>query len=97
MLRHAGEAAGFLKAIANEQRLCILCTLLDAPLTVGELNGRVELSQSALSQHLAVLRAGGLVEAERHGQSIIYSVPEGQVRRVLDVLHDIFCREESRA
>jgi ArsR family transcriptional regulator, virulence genes transcriptional regulator len=91
MLKHAGEAAGFLKALANEQRLCILCTLLDKPLSVGDLNEEVDLSQSALSQHLAVLREGGLVEAERLGQTIMYSVPEGEVRRVLAVLHDIFC------
>ena len=91
MLKHAGEAAAFLKAIANEQRLCILCTLLDEPLSVGDLNSQVELSQSALSQHLAVLRAGGLVEAERLGQTIMYSVPEGEVRRVLAVLQEIFC------
>ncbi len=91
MLKHAGEAAVFLKALANEQRLCILCSLLETPLAVGDLNERVELSQSALSQHLAVLRDGGLVKAERQGQTIRYSVPEGEVRLVLSVLHDIFC------
>jgi DNA-binding transcriptional ArsR family regulator len=91
MLKHAGEAAVLLKALANEQRLCILCSLLERPLAVGELNEQVELSQSALSQHLAVLRDGGLVEAERQGQTIRYSVPEGEVRLVLSVLHDIFC------
>jgi DNA-binding transcriptional ArsR family regulator len=61
-------------------------------LAVGELNEKVELSQSALSQHLAVLREHGLVEAERDGQQVRYSVPEGDVHRVLAVLHDIFCR-----
>lgn len=91
MLRHAGEAAAFLKALANQQRLYILCSLLDRPLAVGELNGQVELSQSALSQHLAVLREGGLVTAEREGQTIRYFVPEGQVRRMLATLQDIFC------
>lgn len=91
ILAHAAEASDFLKALANEQRLCILCSLLDRPLTVGELNAEVDLSQSALSQHLAVLREGGLVTAERQAQSITYSVPEGDVRRVLGVLQDIFC------
>jgi DNA-binding transcriptional ArsR family regulator len=91
MLAHAGDAAAFLKALANEQRLCILCSLLERPLAVGELNEKVTLSQSALSQHLGVLREAGLVEAERQGQTIRYSVPEGAVHRVLSVLHEIFC------
>jgi ArsR family transcriptional regulator, virulence genes transcriptional regulator len=96
MLAHAGEAAIFLKALANEQRLCILCSLLERPLAVGELNGKVKLSQSALSQHLGVLRESGLVDAERRGQTIEYSIPEGEVRRVLSILHDIFCSQEGR-
>jgi DNA-binding transcriptional ArsR family regulator len=96
MLEHAGEAAGFLKALANEQRLCILCSLLEKPLAVGELNGKVKLSQSALSQHLGVLREGGLVHAKRQGQTIRYSIPEGDARRVLSVLHDIFCGKRPR-
>ncbi|MEQ1579007.1 MAG: metalloregulator ArsR/SmtB family transcription factor [Steroidobacteraceae bacterium] len=91
ILAHAAEASAFLKALANEQRLCILCTLLEKPLSVSELNEEVDLSQSALSQHLAVLREGGLVAAERQAQTITYSVPEGDVRRVLGVLQDIFC------
>ena len=91
ILAHAAEASAFLKALANEQRLCILCTLLDRPLSVSELNAEVDLSQSALSQHLAVLREGGLVAAERQAQTVTYSVPDGDVRRVLGVLQDIFC------
>lgn len=91
ILAHAAEASAFLKALANEQRLCILCTLLDRPLSVSELNAEVDLSQSALSQHLAVLREGGLVAAERQAQTITYSVPDGDVRRVLGVLQDVFC------
>jgi DNA-binding transcriptional ArsR family regulator len=91
ILAHAAEASAFLKALANEQRLCILCALLDKPLSVSELNEEVDLSQSALSQHLAVLRAGGMVTAERQAQTITYSVPDGDVRRVLGVLQDIFC------
>lgn len=91
--RHAGEAAVFLKALANEQRLCILCTLLEQALTVGELNTEVDLSQSALSQHLAVLRAAGLVVTARQGQTIRYSVPAGEVRQLLATLHEIFCAD----
>ena len=56
MLRQAPHAAALLRALANEQRLAILCVLLDGPLSVGEINRQLPLSQSALSQHLAVLR-----------------------------------------
>ena len=97
MFEQAGEATLFLKALANEQRLCILCSLLETPLAVGELNAKVKLSQSALSQHLGVLRENGLVDAERQGQTIRYSIPPGDVRRVLSVLHDIFCGDNAHS
>lgn len=91
MHAHAGEAAGLLKALGNEQRLLILCSLLEGPLSVGELNERVDLSQSALSQHLALLREAGLVASRRESQSIIYSLPTGPVMQVLAVLQNIYC------
>jgi len=92
MQPHAHEAAELLKALANEQRLMILCHLVQGPLSVGELNERVPLSQSALSQHLAVLRETGIVETERESQSVRYSLPAGVVTRLLGVLHEEFCK-----
>jgi ArsR family transcriptional regulator, virulence genes transcriptional regulator len=89
--RYAGEAAALLKALANEQRLSILCSLLDGPLSVGQLNEKVELSQSALSQHLAVLREGGLVETEKEAQTVYYSLAAGPAQKVLSTLKDIYC------
>ena len=89
---HAREAAQLLKALGNEQRLLILCHLLDGPLSVGELNQRVDLSQSALSQHLGLLREFGLVETRREAQTIFYSLPDGPVVRVMALLQDIYCR-----
>jgi DNA-binding transcriptional ArsR family regulator len=91
MQAYAGEAAQLMKALGNEQRLLILCNLLDGPLSVGELNQRIELSQSALSQHLALLRELGLVETRREAQTIFYSLPDGPVVRVMAVLQDIYC------
>ncbi len=91
MQPHALEAAELLKALANEQRLMILCHLLQGPLAVGQLNERVPLSQSALSQHLAVLRESGVVHTEREAQSVWYSLPAGVVRRLIAVLHEEFC------
>jgi ArsR family transcriptional regulator, virulence genes transcriptional regulator len=91
MHEHAAEAAQLLKALGNEQRLLILCNLLDKPLSVGELNEKVALSQSALSQHLALLREAGLVETRREAQSIYYSLPPGPVIRVMALMQEIYC------
>ncbi len=92
MQPHSREAAELLKALANEQRLMILCHLVQGPLAVGDLNERVPLSQSALSQHLAVLRESGIVHTERESQSVRYSLPAGVVTRLLNVLHEEFCK-----
>jgi DNA-binding transcriptional ArsR family regulator len=91
MQEHVGEAAHLLKALGNDQRLLILCNLLEGPLSVGELNQRLDLSQSALSQHLALLREAGLVSTRREAQTIHYSLPDGPVVRVMEVLQDIYC------
>lgn len=93
MHAHASDAARLLKTLGNEQRLLIVCNLLERPLTVGELNERVDLSQSALSQHLAVLREEGVVETSREAQSIRYSLPAGPVTRVMALLQEIYCSE----
>jgi DNA-binding transcriptional ArsR family regulator len=92
MQPHAHAVAQMLKALANEQRLMILCHLVQGPLSVGQLNERVPLSQSALSQHLAVLRQAGVLNAERDAQSVTYSLPSGAVTRLLGVLHAEFCK-----
>ncbi|KAA8920273.1 metalloregulator ArsR/SmtB family transcription factor [Xanthomonas sacchari] len=91
MRAHASEAARLLKALGNEKRLLLLCLLVDHEQSVGELNARVELSQSALSQHLALLREDGLVQTRREGQTIYYSLVPGPVQRILEVLHGIYC------
>jgi ArsR family transcriptional regulator, virulence genes transcriptional regulator len=88
---HAAEAAQLLKALGNEQRLHILCNLIGGPLSVGELNARIELSQSALSQHLGLLRELGLVATRREAQTIYYSLPGGPVLRVMALLQEIYC------
>jgi len=97
MHAHVGDAAQLLKALGNEQRLHILCNLLERPLPVGELNERLDLSQSALSQHLALLRDAGLVETRREAQSIYYSLPAGPVTRIMALLQDIYCRGNPQA
>src|SRR5512139_1705776 len=71
---NAAEAARLLRALSNENRLMLLCLLFEGEKTVGELNASLPLSQSALSQHLAVLRDEGLVKTRREAQSIYYGL-----------------------
>lgn len=91
MRAHAGDAARLLRALANDKRLMLLCLLFDGERSVGELNARVDLSQSALSQHLAVLRQDGLVRTRRDGQTILYALADGPALRVIETLHGIYC------
>ena len=87
----AGEAAKLLNAMANPKRLLILCNLLDQEMHVSQLEDRVGLAQSALSQHLAKLRAWGLVQARRDGQQVHYSLASDAVREILATLYGIYC------
>jgi len=91
MQLHATDAAGLMKALGNESRLMILCSLADRERSVGELNDLVPLSQSALSQQLARLRRQGLVETRRESQQIFYALADGPADRVIHLLHDIYC------
>ncbi len=91
MQAHAADAAGLMKALGNESRLMILCLLAEAERSVGELDAIMPLSQSALSQHLARLRAEGMVETRRESQTIFYSLACGPAERIIQLLHDIFC------
>jgi DNA-binding transcriptional ArsR family regulator len=92
LARQAGEAAQLLKLLGNEKRLLMLCFLATrGEMTVGELVDAVKLSQSALSQHLARLRADGLVTFRRTSQTLHYSVADKRALRVLQVLKEIYC------
>jgi ArsR family transcriptional regulator, virulence genes transcriptional regulator len=94
MAQHAEKAAQFLKLMANPHRLMILCHLLDQELSVSELNQHLPLSQSALSQHLAVLRNSGLVRTRREQQTIFYSLASPEVHAIMAVLYEQFCRPD---
>ena len=91
LARHADSAARLLKALANPHRLQVLCVLGDEELSVGELNERIPLSQSALSQHLKVLREDGLVTTRRASQTVYYRVAPGPAMGVIEVLHRHYC------
>ena len=85
------EAAALLKAMGNEHRLAILCLLCEGEHSVGRLVERVGLSQSALSQHLARLRAEQLVSTRRHGQTIHYALAGRRARTLIETLYGMYC------
>lgn len=92
LARQAGNAAQLLKLLGNEKRLLVLCFLASrGEMTVGELVGVARLSQSALSQHLARLRADGLVTFRRTSQTLHYRVVDKRALRVMQVLKEIYC------
>lgn len=91
------EASNLLKAMSNEARLMILCRLLEGEKSVTDLEDLIGLSQSAISQHLAVLREHDLVHAERDGQSILYSLAGEKPKAIIETLHRLYadCSENS--
>ena len=95
MRLHAADASRVLKALANEKRLLLLCQLVEGERSVGELNAGIDLSQSALSQHLAVLREDGLVTTRREAQAIYYALAAGPAQRIIETLHGIYCGDQS--
>lgn len=91
MAAHATEAATLLRAMASEHRLMVLCGLVQGEKSVSELQERIPLSQSALSQHLAILRRERLVSTRREGQTVFYGLKPGAALSVIRVLYDSYC------
>jgi DNA-binding transcriptional ArsR family regulator len=85
--------AEFFKTLAHPTRIRILDALREAPLTVAELQDALELEQPNVSQHLAMLRAKGLVESAREGTSIRYRVSDRAILKLLDVAREIYERQ----
>jgi len=93
MRSHATAAARLLGGLSNANRLQILCALSETELAVGEINARIpSLSQSALSQHLGILREQGLVVSRRDSQSVYYRLCAGPALEIIQVLHEHFCK-----
>jgi DNA-binding transcriptional ArsR family regulator len=90
--KNAGKACDLLRAMANRSRLLIMCQLAGGEKSVSELQPLIGLSQSALSQHLAVLRRKRLVRTRREGQSIFYALTSGEAASIMHTLHEQFCR-----
>jgi DNA-binding transcriptional ArsR family regulator len=89
--RNAESACTLLKAMSNERRLMILCQLATGESSVGDLERRVGLSQSALSQHLAVLRDKKLVATRREAQTIYYRLASREAEAIMATLWDLYC------
>ena len=92
----AERAATLLRLLGNEKRLMLLCQLADGELSVRDIQSRVGLSQSALSQHLALLRAEGVVGTRRESQTIYYRIVDHAAMRIIETLAELFCPPEMR-
>ena len=92
MQHGAEQAAAMLRTLGNEQRLLLLCLLIEhGEMTVGQMQAQVDLSQSALSQHLARMREDGLVVARREAQSAYYRIDDPRVEALVAALKSVFC------
>ncbi len=91
--KNSSAAHDLLKAMSNKWRLLILCHLVDGERSVGELQKEIGLNQSALSQHLAILRRDKLVETRRQARMIYYSLGSDDATSVMALLYDLFCRD----
>lgn len=97
MEERAKQIAALLKVLANDNRLLILCALIERPMTVGELGKVVpNITQSALSQHLSLLKAHGILDSDKQGQSITYSIEDRRIVQVINVLKVHYCTEPAQ-
>lgn len=93
MREKAKKVANILKVISNDNRLMILCCLSETPLTVSEIQKKVScIGQSAISQHLALLKANGIVNSEKNGQNVTYFISDKKILSVIDVLMEEYCK-----
>ena len=94
--KSADRATSLLKAMSNSSRLLILCQLAEGEKSVGELERLVGLSQSGLSQHLALLRRKGIVATRREAQSIFYSLASKEAKAIMATLYEAFCTKAGK-
>lgn len=93
LMRKARKASDFLKALAHENRLLILCLLSERERSVSDLEELLSLSQPAVSQQLARLRLDGLVETRRDGRTVYYSLADEATKRFIGAIYNKFCRD----
>ena len=91
MQQTAHEVSELMKTLSSENRLMLLCQLVEGERSVGELAGLLGLRQAAVSQQLALLRKDGLVETRRDAQTIYYRLARDDLRRLIGFLYDTYC------
>lgn len=94
MMKNAEAASNFLKAISHEGRLMILCHLATGEKSVTELEELLSARQAAVSQQLSRLRLEGLVRPRRDGKTIYYSLTDDRPKQIMEVVYDLFCRQD---
>lgn len=94
MKAKAKEVANLLKVLANENRLLILCELTKEPMSVSQLRDKLNITQSGISQHLAILRANGILDCDKKAQTVIYTVKDQRVFTLLEVIKHTYCQIE---
>ena len=90
--KNADKATRLLKSLASKPRLMVLCQLVDGEHTAGELWENSDLSQSALSQHLAKLREEDLVQTRKESQTVYYRLKSDHAAKIIKTLHSIYCQ-----
>lgn len=89
----AKKIAELLKILANEQRLLILCALMQEPLSVGEIHRFTpDITFSALSQHLKQLKTAGILESDKRGMNVVYRIQDERVISLMDSIKEQYCR-----
>ena len=96
MKAQAHKASDLLNAMSNDKRLMILCQLIDGERTVNDLADLLDTRQSTISQHLALLRRDGFVQARRDGQAQYYSLAGDEARSILETLYSLYCETSAK-
>jgi len=95
MMQEAKQIAELLKVLANENRLLIFCALLEQPLTVSKIARYVpNITQSALSQHLTLLKAHNILDYKKTGQNVTYFIADKRVEKIINVLGKYYCNSK---
>ena len=89
----SADAAHLLKLLSNQHRLLILCHLVEGELCVSDLEQRLDISQSSLSQHLARLRDKGIVDFRKESTTVYYRLADPKAKKVLETLYHLYCAE----
>ncbi len=91
MKEKAKEVAHLLKVMANENRLLILCELAKEPMSVSALLDKLQITQSGISQHLAILKSNGILDYEKKAQTVVYSIKDERIYKIMGELKALYC------